>query len=65
MKLTGSLSDRLTEREKYLLAQRQSGMTLQEMADYFSVSRERIRQILSKVDNKKAAWWKEKRRNLT
>ncbi len=42
----------LTEKEKIILNYRISGLTLEEIGQYYDVSRERIRQILAKIKKK-------------
>tara|TARA_B110000977_G_C11088810_1_gene495912 strand:- start:5953 stop:7110 length:1158 start_codon:yes stop_codon:yes gene_type:complete len=42
----------LTEKEKIILSYRKSGLTLEEISQYYDVSRERIRQILAKIKKK-------------
>jgi len=39
-------SDNLLSRNRGIVAQRRAGMTLQQIADNFNISRERVRQII-------------------
>lgn len=45
-------SKKLSKKEESILKLRKSGLTLEEISDQYTVSRERIRQILSKIEKK-------------